>query len=383
MILRCTHRPGRPYPSQPRRLWWSFMCAVTLLIVAAGVALAAAGPSLAVAPALAASAERSHAAATAAAPQQSAAAARADIVLTVTGVDGVARELTMAELQALQPFTGSAGYLDVIGRPDGPHSIRGVRLADLLGLVAHEERSPVTVWSYHPEFPSPDDYPVTFSADQVQGRDITVYSAQKPYAKTTLAAGDSLVPVVAYEENGAPIAAGPDGEGPLRFWFAWQGVAGAGYLVDANRCVRWTNRIVVRPAPPTWTLKLRGAKTVAVDREAFARLASSAGRTVKVAGHRYQGVPLFRLVGRVDGGGTAFNAKLARKGYSIDLRSSGRRVTLSSKRIAVRPADVLVAWKRDGKELTGSVAPLVFTGKIAAAKRLTGLTSITLRGLPR
>jgi len=190
-------------------------------------------------------------------------------------------------------------------------------------------------------------------------------------------AAKPMAGVLAYEDDGAAVAADA---GPLRLWYAYQTSADPGYLVDAGVCVRCVDRVAVSRTV-CWTVALTGfKKALTLDRDDFAALDSRYGRTVKVAGHKYRGVPLFRLVGRVDGGGSSFWAALARAGYTIRLSSLSRTVRLSSKTIAGKPGDVLLAWKLDGKELAGADAPLCLTGAVKKAKRLSGLQSIVLAG---
>ena len=107
--------------------------------------------------------------------------------------------------------------------------------------------------------------------------------------------------------------------------------------------------------------------------------------TVKVGGHRYSGLPLYIVVGTVDDGKAAtFNTQLARKGYKILFRNSSRKVVLSSKCIARRSLKIILAWKRDGKELSGKNAPLWLVGSpLTGSQRIARIKSITLQGVPK
>jgi hypothetical protein len=96
-------------------------------------------------------------------------------------------------------------------------------------------------------------------------------------------------------------------------------------------------------------------------------------------------VPLYYLAGKVDDNKDNnnfgdFNVRLARKGYWMDFRNGTRKVSISSKRIASRTRGIILAWKRDGKELKGKYAPLwLVGGKLTSAQRIYGVKSVTLR----
>jgi hypothetical protein len=58
--------------------------------------------------------------------------------------------------------------------------------------------------------------------------------------------------------------------------------------------------------------------------------------------------------------------------------------SVSSKLIAGRTTKIILAWRRDGKELTGANAPLWLVGaKLKSAQRINGITKVTLRGVPK
>ena len=68
------------------------------------------------------------------------------------------------------------------------------------------------------------------------------------------------------------------------------------------------------------------------------------------------------------------------------MRNAKHKVSVRSKVIGWRTAKnkVILAWMRDGKELTGANAPLWLIGpKLKSAQRIYGIKSVTLRGVPK
>lgn len=322
------------------------------------------------------------------------------VVLTVTGTDGAVKTYTLPQLkQDLPVFTGYAGTVKsgFIGM-EAPRPVKGVRLCDLLDEVGCDAASTVTITAS-------DGYSQELTMPAVQGQGIPVYQALPPtYPEVQMPGSDPLVAVVSYQSKSAGAAIDDSSpwedystpetsdkpEGPLRLWYAYRDWADPGYLTPSSLSVRMVGGVTVtRPAPSEWSVPLRGPrKTLTITRtrfEAWVDSASYGETTLRVGGHTYSGLRLRTLVGMVDGGkATAFDARLARRGYGIRFLGASGSVTLSSKRLVDDPRAIVLAWERDGAELTGKAAPLWLAGgSLTSAQRLPGIRSISLRGVPK
>ncbi len=328
---------------------------------------------------------------------------RADAtVLTVTGADGTALKYTLQQLKdQFRPFVGYAGYVKSgLVAMQAPRPVKGVLLTDLLKKVGYDSAANVTI-------AAEDDYSQLLSAGNVAGQDVNVRLASPPdYPTVTMPAGNPLTPILVYQEKtvaGAKVddanpwedystsaTAGMEADGPLRFWYGYPNYSEPGYVTNASGCVRMVNRVNVQGAmAPEWTVAVKGPKRSFSLTQSQFRTWTAKGsygeRTVTVAGHTYTGLPLYIVVGTVDDGKKlTFNARLARKGYKIDVRNSTRKATIGSKSLAGRTKKIILAWKKDGTLLTGDDSPLwLVGGPIVKAKRISGITSITLRGVPK
>jgi hypothetical protein len=113
-------------------------------------------------------------------------------------------------------------------------------------------------------------------------------------------------------------------------------------------------------------LVLKGKKTVRI---AWGKLPVSVSWDGTKAGNInpglravYKGQTLYKLIGLVDGGGSGFDAVLAKKGYTIKLIcSDGYKATLSSKRI-VGKAKWIIARLKNGQALPDGEGPYRFVG---------------------
>ena len=144
----------------------------------------------------------------------------------------------------------------------------------------------------------------------------------------------------------------------------------------------------------SWKLKLVGLKihgkqpTDTIDQNTYQACSAQGchGSALKTAGgQRWTGVPLYLLMGQVDGGkDMTYNAALARKGYRIRLYSTnGRSVTISSK-VTVRRTSIVVANGVDGAALGSLYYPLRLVGPtkyVAAGSFLGRIYKIVM--LPR
>jgi hypothetical protein len=109
-----------------------------------------------------------------------------------------------------------------------------------------------------------------------------------------------------------------------------------------------------------WVIKLRGTETKNLSRTEFETLGLDFRVNGTYDGTEWSGVPLWVLVGLVDGeprrGEGSFNATLARRGYELRL-SGERRFSLTSDQIAANDSVVVVdivsdTWLDDGPILS-------------------------------
>jgi len=326
-----------------------------------------------------------------------------DVVFTLTDKNGNATTYTMAQLKALPAYVGYAGYKDSANTLNdwGLHPVKGVKLIDLLAAAGYDYTTDVKIVAS-------DGYNKLFAPSVVQGVGIPVYTDVTPYPSATLPSDITLRGVIVYQEKFALNATIEDAtqwsdlstqDGPLRLWWAYDArqSSGVGYVVDGEICTKWVNGArVMGGAVAQWSVTLKGPKkTTTITRtnyESCTAPGCHGQKTVKYKGHRYTGLPLYYIVGKVDDNKDTnnfgdFNVKLARKGYKIQfVNKKGAKVSISSKLLVNRPLNIILAWKKDGKELTGTSAPLWLAGpatKITAAQRIKGVTRMNLRNVPR
>ncbi len=309
------------------------------------------------------------------------------VVLQVEHNGTVVRSYTQSQLAALGTYSGYAGILNNANVVTGPDPVQGVKLsvvlADAFGAQGVTAQQTLYVYS-----PSPDPYSQKVSNDQLYSaspRNCTMYDGTTKQQVTSLPG--TLSTVLVWSENNQAL---PSDEGPLRFYVADSQNDNA-VMVGSESVFDVTALNVKDEVLPPWNLKLVGLKihghkpTDTIDDNSFLSCSAQGchGAAFKTAaGQRWTGVPLYMLMGQVDGGkDMTYNAALARKGYRIRIYSSnGRTVTISSK-ATVRRSSIIVANDLNGVDLSSLYYPLRLVGPkkyISVSKYLGRITKIVM-----
>jgi DMSO/TMAO reductase YedYZ molybdopterin-dependent catalytic subunit len=298
-------------------------------------------------------------------------AASGPVVLTVKGEQG-SRAFTMSQLQALPAYEGYAGIKSSTGTITPPSKYKGVPLATLADLVGGITRANgITIVAK-------DGYGMTFSYRQIMDDGFTTYD---PATGEEEPPDGKLTVIIAYQHDGKPIGAD---DGPLKLAVAEDT---PGQVVDGHWAIKWLEGISVTKASAAWKVQLEGAVPGKLDRASYVNCASPGchgSGWVDAQGRRWEGVPLYLVLGLVDDGkkhdAGAYNAQLAKKGYEIQIETtSGKVVTIDSRDVAGKNSIVLSS-KVDGGELPDEYFPLRLVGPgLSEAQMPGGIARIVVR----
>ena len=276
------------------------------------------------------------------------------VVLRVVGAKA-SKSFTLAELKAMPSYTGYAGIIDSVGVITAPQQYTGVPLAELTSEVGGVSPSyGVTVFGS-------DGYGMTFSATQAAGGGFTTYD---PVTGAERAPTMKLTPLLAYASQGKPLD--PVNVGTLRLVFA---EPKPDVVVDGHWSVRWVDRIEVKKSLGPWSVSIQGVTRSVLTQSLYVSCASPGchgSDWVDATGGRWAGIPLWLVVGSVDShrphGAGAFNVKLAKRGYSIELIASNGVTTTLSSRDLLTHKDWILAGTLDGGQLAPDYFPLRLVG---------------------
>jgi DMSO/TMAO reductase YedYZ molybdopterin-dependent catalytic subunit len=304
------------------------------------------------------------------------------IVLTVAG-NGQTKTFTLAEVKALPAYTGFSGMKNSAGTLFKPDPVKGVKLTDLFAEVGG------MTGAQSVDLQAVDDYGMTMTYGEAATGAFTMYNDTTGVEEMPKA---DVSAVLIYERDGAPLSQ-EDGA-PLRLAICQP--ENVSQVADGHWLVKWVDRVTLRDALPNWTVKMYGLKikgkkqqTSTLDRASYVSCAApgchGAAWTDK-AQAAWTGVPLFLIMGRVDGGKThdygAYNEALALKGYRIKLTSaSGKSVIIGSKTIRNRARNLL-ANKIDGADLGTTMYPLRLVGPNLKTSQFLGRIK-TIKMLPK
>ena len=299
------------------------------------------------------------------------ASASGPVVLTVKGEQG-SRAFTMSQLQALPAYEGYAGIKSSTGTITPPSKYKGVPLASLADLVGGiTQANGVTIVAK-------DGYGMTFSYRQIMEDGFTTYD---PATGEEEAPDGKLTVIIAYQHDGKPIGAD---DGPLKLAVAEDT---PGQVVDGHWAIKWLEGISVTKASAAWKVQLEGAVPGKLDRASYVNCASPGchgSGWVDPQGRRWEGIPLYLVAGLVDDrrkhDAGAYNARLAKQGYDIQIETNGGQVvTIDSRDIAGRDSIVLSS-KVDGGELPDEYFPLRLVGPgLSEAQMPGGIARIVVR----
>jgi DMSO/TMAO reductase YedYZ molybdopterin-dependent catalytic subunit len=298
-------------------------------------------------------------------------AASGPVVLTVKG-DEETRTFTMGQLMALPAYEGYAGIKSSTGVITPPSKYTGVPLSDLADLVGGiSEANGVTIVAK-------DGYGMTFSYRQITGDGLTTFD---PATGEEEPADGELHVLVAYEHEGEPI---PEDDGPLKIAIAQDTPA---QVTEGHWAIKWLREVSVTKASAAWKVQLQGAVPGELTRASYVNCASPGchgSGWVDQQGRRWEGIPLYLVAGMVDDrkkhDAGAYNARLAKQGYDIQIETTtGEVVTIDSRDIAGKDS-VVLSSKVDGGELPDEYFPLRLVGPgLSDAQMPGGIARIVVR----
>jgi DMSO/TMAO reductase YedYZ molybdopterin-dependent catalytic subunit len=273
---------------------------------------------------------------------------------------------TMADLKALPATEGVAGMKSSTGQITLPMPFKGVAVQDLIEMVGDfNEDMGVTI-------EAKDGYGISYDYNQITEGNFVIYD---PGTGDELKAFDeTLVTILAYEQDGEPISA--ESDGPLRVVIVGQE---NNQVTDGHWAVKWASKLIVKELGQDWVLELSGATVERMDRATFESGAAPGchGTTwIDEGSQEWLGIPLWLLVGRVDDEirheGPAYNDEEAEAGYQIDVvASDGYTVSFTSEEIT-RNDDIIVAYAVDGVPLPEKHFPLRLVGSGLDKSQMVG-----------
>lgn len=294
-----------------------------------------------------------------------------DVTLHLAGADASERDLGWDDLQGLGVIEGWGGYLTSVGRIEGPSLFAGVRLEDVLelggGLPAGKGA----------RLEAGDGYYLTLSATQIALGDLPAFD---PVTGEDIAAPTPLTVALVWARDGADL---PAGDGPLRLAVLSEA---ADQVTDGHLWVKDVRRVSVVDFGREWTLDLEGVLTEHMDRATFetgAVMGCHGFTWTDERAMRWDGIPLWLLVGRVDDQNVhetgAFNRSLAAAGYSVDVVTDASEVvTLTSARLAENN-EIILAHRVNDNPLDAEHFPLRLAGAdLEESERVGRVTRIVI-----
>jgi DMSO/TMAO reductase YedYZ molybdopterin-dependent catalytic subunit len=292
-------------------------------------------------------------------------AADADFTLTVVGLDGTTKELSLAELQELSAYEGWGGSMSSTGRITPPATHTGVELQTLAEQVGGLEPG-VGV-----RIVAEDGYAMTLSYEQIVNGEFITYD---PGTGEETGTDEPLHTVLAYQREGEPLP--EKEEGTLRLALLNNDQL---QVTDGHWWVKWVDTVELKSLGADWTLHLEGAISEEMDRNTFESCASPSCHGANWTDERnqtWEGTPLWLMAGRVDNDnpheGEAFDRALAEQGYAVHVvAGDGYSATVDIQAVAEDDA-VLVAHRMNGNPLDEDDFPLRLVGDGLEKRQMVG-----------
>jgi len=277
--------------------------------------------------------------------------------------------LTMADIKAMTPVSGSTGLITSSGTIDFPFELTGVALSDIVKTVGGITSNDAVKIS------AKDGYSMTLSYNQVMnGTGFPTYDSTTGKEVTPV---NNIVVFIAYEQNGQAIG---DDIGPLRMC-----ILAPGQITDGQWWVKWVQKIAIIPLQTDWTLNDVGTITKDIlksDFEAGTAPNCHGVTWTDAQGHVWSGEALWLLAAYVtpidpDNSMGQLNTALWNQGFQVEvIGSNGSMVTYNSADIN-NNNNIIVANKEDGQPLTGAQWPLALAGSgVDAQHQIGGITGI-------
>lgn len=289
--------------------------------------------------------------------------------LTLSALNGTQRVLNASQIAALAAVNARAGFVTSTGRIVGPNNYTGVALAtlcDLVGGISESNSIRVT---------ADDGYSMVYTYAQVQGNFLTFDPATGSEVNHT----QPLTSILAYFKDGENLSSD---EGPLRFAIVGPEVL----LTEGHYWIKFVVKIEICSAVRDWTLVLRGAIVENMSRATFESGANFGCHGINWTdsdNNTWSGIPLWRLVGRVDDNdphqGQAFNRTLVAIGYTVKvITGDGYSREFNSTFVALND-NVIIANKVNDGVLDDTYWPLRLVGTaIASSDRLRNVVEIQI-----
>lgn len=280
--------------------------------------------------------------------------------------------LTITELAKKDLHTGSGYFMKSTGTIVGPLNFTGVSVKDLVDLVNEDDLFSVTTASW-----PPDPYEMTYSSEQVDNGEFTVYDLEGEVTDP-----QDVTMVLAIEQDGVRL---PHNE--LRIVLIDDDLAP---ITDGHFWTKYVMELNVEEYVQDWTIELSGVTEMELDRQTFDALASCVDHityfnyTDDDGEHSYEGVPLWILISAVDGadapdGHYMFNDALAEAGYIVNVTASDGWAGFFEAEQVARNDSIIVAYKLDGERLDESSWPLRIVGEdLAGSQKVKMIAKITI-----
>jgi len=256
------------------------------------------------------------------------------------------------EIKSAPATEGWGGLMTSAGSISGVFIQKGLSLVDLLATVGGVGEGEAV------RIQAKDGYAMTVSAKQLLEGDFTTFDCSSgkevPHDKLTV--------IVSYEEDGKPI---DPRIGPLRIAI----LGGKTQVTEGHWWIKWVNKIEVVSVFKPWSLKLEGVVNADVDSASFQSCSAPKCHGITwqdKSGRKWEGVALWRLVGKVDDAitnrGDVFEDALADKGYTVRLTSADGSTEEFTSAQLKRNNDYVIAYQIDGLPLAENYWPLRLVG---------------------